>query len=133
MIQSPWLLIGKLFGYEIITFHYDQRNTPCKLYHLLLSKFKNHFSLGDTPEIVSKIVHVYWDDAEDQVKIDNGTLSTIIRIDKEKEEAAKEKLEAKIKAKTDDGSKANESRQKRSLSSGNIGVPEVTKKVLVGS
>ena len=99
----------------------------------MLSKFKNHFSLGDTPEIVSKIVHVYWDDAEDQVKIDNGTLSTIIRIDEEKEEAAKEKLEAKIKAKTDDGSKANESRQKRSLSSGNIGVPEVTKKVLIGS
>ena len=101
------------------------------MYHI--SKFENQFSLDETPEIVSRIVHVYWDDAKDQVKIDNGTLSTIIRIDEEKAEAAKEKLETKIKEKTDDGSKATESRQKRSLSSGNIGVPEVTKKVLISS
>ena len=86
-----------------------------------------YFSIGETTDIVSKVVHVYWDGEKDQTAIDNGTLSTIVPIDEEKEAVAEAKLQAKIKA--NDSDDPNKSRQKRDLTSGNNGVPVVQKKV----
>ena len=76
-------------------------------------------SVDETPDIVSKVVHIYWDDAKNQAAIDNGTLSTIIHIDEEKDKVAKEKLEAKIT--TSSSNDENRSRRKRAAALGNTG------------
>ena len=83
--------------------------------------------IDESADVVSKIVHVYWDDTTGQTTIDNGTLSTDIPIDEKKKTAVETKLRAKHNEITTEKTTGN--RRKRSLPSTSSSGPVIQYKV----